>query len=119
MGTKLLPLLPPPEESITNNREVAASSMVRWFSISEQHHRIIPADCSALCDEWLEVDVPRFRRQFLAEAFVFLPRSDLESSLFVDVASGGEIALGPKADFFVTNLPGETNAFVDETFADA
>ena len=67
----------------------------------------------------LQVQVPGFGDEFLAEALVLLLGDELKIGLLVDVASRGEIALRPKRNFPVANLAGETDTFIHETLADS
>src|SRR6185503_11780655 len=67
----------------------------------------------------LEREIPVLRHQRLPEAPVFLLVHQFEPGANIDVSRRVQVVLRPECKLFVTRGPCETDALVDQTFADA
>src|SRR4051812_46269297 len=66
-----------------------------------------------------ELQIPSLRDQLRAEAFVGLRPGLTESMTFIELARGGENALGPQRDLAIAGHARERQALAHERVADA
>src|SRR5712691_1647868 len=92
--------VPKPNMRLTNQRSPNRTSSARRLN-----------RCSCLL---LQLQVPVFPGELLAELVVRPAGDELEARPFVDLPRGNEHAVGPQRDLTVTRLARKAHAFIDE-----